>query len=147
MNKKEIILKVLTDMGYCPTVDNDNDVVFNYQLKTIYFSIINDDEPDQNMVLGNFYTFEESEAVQMLIVCNKINREIRHIKVAVNPDLKAVSAFYQFVLTDEESARANIKVAFDLFGTLRSYFAQEVDRLSENNETESDNKSDEEANE
>lgn len=138
MTKKDKILQILEEMGYCPKVDEDNDIIFRFQLKAVYFSIIDDDEPDQTMVLGSFYDIDEEDAVRTLVVCNKMNRELRHIKVFMNPDMKGVSAMYQFIFTDDDTARTNIELGLKLFSCVRTMFSKDVDELTEATNSDDD---------
>ena len=42
MTKKELIVKVLKDMGFKPHEDDDGDVAFRYQMKNI-FAVVGDE--------------------------------------------------------------------------------------------------------
>ena len=74
MTKKELIFKILEEMGFKPHEDDDGDVVFRYQMKNI-FAIVGD-ESEQYLVLTmpQLNEVEEGEEHIALAASNKVTR-------------------------------------------------------------------------
>lgn len=144
MTKKEMVLKILKDKGVRPEIDSDGDIFFKWEMKTIYFTFGEDDEPYSNIILAPFAKVDEDNAAASLIICNKLTRELKVAKVYANPDLDTISASYQFMLTDEENGKMNIDFALSIFSVLSSLFARETMKMEEADNEESDSESQEE---
>ena len=122
MRKKELIVKGLEDMGFKPHDDADGDIIFRYQMKTV-FAVIGD-ESEQYIVLTmpQFYEIEAGEEHIALAACNKITRELKLIKVYVDQTYKNISANSEFYYTDEESLKNNIENSLRILGIVRTLF-------------------------
>ena len=122
MRKKELIVKVLEEMGFKPHDDADGDIIFRYQMKTV-FAVIGD-ESEQYIVLTmpQFYEIEAGEEHIALAACNKITRELKLIKVYVDQTYKNISANSEFYYTDEESLKNNIENSLRILGIVRTLF-------------------------
>ena len=116
MNKKELIMATIEKMGYSPETDEDGDIKFQYQLKTL-FAMTHNKEEDQyiSLLLPHLYDVEEGEEPLALAVCNRMNREMKIMKVFVDKNYKNVSATYEFNYANEESLELNLKKALSTF--------------------------------
>ena len=133
MNKREMIIKVLKDMGLRPKVDSDGDVYVRYELKTIVFQLSCEEENYMNICLYGFRKVIESERIVSMFICNAMNRALRLVNVFVDKDLKSVSAMYDFYFTDEDSLALNVKECLELFGQLINLYGKmKQDYIMEN---------------
>lgn len=133
MNKREMIIKVLKDMGLRPKVDSDGDVYVRYELKTIVFQLSCEEENYMNICLYGFRKVNESERIVSMFICNAMNRALRLVNVFVDKDLKSVSAMYDFYFTDEDSLALNVKECLELFGQLINLYGKmKQDYIMEN---------------
>ncbi|MBR4562851.1 MAG: hypothetical protein IKO26_00145 [Paludibacteraceae bacterium] len=138
MNKKELIQSVLTKMGYSPEVDNDGDIMFRYQMKTIYVMIGDDEEPFITLTYPQFYEIEEGEDDLVLAVCNKLTRSLKLLKVFIDQTYKNVSTTCDFYYINEESLEQNMEHALDIIGIVRTYFLHKLVEASEMDTAESE---------
>ena len=122
MTKKELIVKVLEDMGFKPHEDNDGDVAFRYQMKYILGIVGDESEQYFVLVMPQFYEIENGEEHIALAVCNKITRDLKLVKVYVDQTFKNVSANCEFYYTDEESLKNNIENSLRILGIVRTLF-------------------------
>ena len=122
MTKKELIVKVLEDMGFKPHEDNDLDVAFRYQMKYILGIVGDESEQYFVLVMPQFYEIENGEEHIALAVCNKITRDLKLVKVYVDQTFKNVSANCEFYYTDEESLKNNIENSLRILGIVRTLF-------------------------
>ena len=122
MTKKELIVKVLEDMGFKPHEDNDGDVAFRYQMKYILGIVGDESEQYLVLVMPQFYEIEDGEEHIALAACNKITRDLKLVKVYVDQTFKNVSANCEFYYTDEESLKNNIEKSLSILGIVRTLF-------------------------
>ncbi len=71
----------LAEKGYRGTVDSDGDVQFEYEDRT-YFLEVNENDPEFfRIVLFNIWPIEsETESVQVALACDAVNREMKCTK-------------------------------------------------------------------
>jgi hypothetical protein len=122
MTKKELIVKVLEEMGFKPHEDNDGDVVFCYQMKNIFAVVGDESEQYLVLIMPQFYEIEDGEEPVALATCNKITRELKLVKVYVDQTFKNVSANSEFYYTDEESMKNNIENSLRILGIVRTLY-------------------------
>ena len=122
MNKKELIVKVLEDMGFTPREDEDGDLVFRYQMKELFALVGDESEQYIVLIMPQFCEIEDGEEPIALATCNKITRELKLIKVYVEPTFKSVTANSEFYYTDEESLKNNIEQSLRILGVVRTQF-------------------------
>lgn len=131
MKKKELMMATLEKMGYSPELDKDDDVMFRYQMKTIYVLTGDDEESYVSMMLPQFHEIgEELEAVT-LAVCNKMTRDLKMIKVYVDNTFKSVTATCEFFYANEEALEMNIKNSLRMLSVVRTLFRNDLAELSE----------------
>lgn len=131
MKKKELILKTLEKMGFCPEQDEDGDIVLHYQMKVIYVMTSDDDDPYVYVMLPQFHEIEEGEDTLVLAVCNKMTRELKLVKVYIDQTFKNVTATCEFFYTNEESLEQNLRKSLRMLGVVRSMFRSNKAELSE----------------
>ena len=132
MTKKELIMSTLEEkMGYCPEIDEDGDIMFAYQLKTIYVMTADDDEPYVSVMLPQFHDIEEGKETVALAVCNKMTRELKFAKVYIDQTFNHVTATCEFYYSSKKSLLQNLERSLELLGVIRTVFRNDMDELSE----------------
>ena len=132
MTKKELIMSTLEEkMGYCPEIDEDGDIKFAYQLKTIYVMTADDDEPYVSVMLPQFHDIEEGKETIALAVCNKMTRELKFAKVYIDQTFNHVTATCEFYYSSKKSLLQNLERSLELLGVIRTVFRNDMDELSE----------------
>ena len=131
MNKKEMLKSVLEALGHKPQEDKDGDIFIRYQMKTIYF-LTEDDEEEKyvSVLLPQFYSFEEDEAIKTLTACNKLTRDLKLIKVFVDQTYGSTSASCESYYTDEDSLKNSLKHSIVIIGLVRIKFYDTLRELS-----------------
>jgi hypothetical protein len=131
MNKKELILKTLENMGHSPEVDNEGDIMLHYQMKTIYVLIGDDEEPYVSMMLPQFHEIEEGQETLILAICNKMTRELKMVKVYIDQTFKNVSATCEFFYTNEEALKQNLHQSLQILSVVRTVFRKDLAELTD----------------
>lgn len=129
MEKRDLAIKVLEDLGLRPELDDDGDVTFRYQMKRIFAVMGDEDNKYIVLVLPQFFEVEEGEEHLAFMVCNKLTRELKLMKVYVDHTLKSVSANCEFFYTDEESLKCNVEYSLKLMGVIKSLFRKHREEL------------------
>ncbi len=128
--KKEMLKSALESLGYKPQEDQDGDIFIRYQMKTLYFQAEeSEEEPYAAVVLPQFHSFDEEEAIKTLTVCNKLTRELKMIKVVIDHTLRSTTAICEFYFTDEESLKNSLKHAIHIIGLIRMKFYETLREL------------------
>ena len=122
MTKRELIIKVLEDLGYKPQVDNDGDVMIRYQMKSFYAVVGNEDDTYMILTMPQFFEIKEGEEHIALAVCNKLTRDLKLTKVYVDHTFKNISANCEFYYTDEESMKLNVANSLKILGVMRTLY-------------------------
>ena len=131
MKKKELILATLEKMGYSPELDNDGDIRFLYQMKTIYVMTGDEEEPYISMMLPQFHEIEDGQETMVLAVCNKLTRELKLAKVYVDQTFKSVTATCEFFYANNEALEQNLRNSLQMLGVVRTVFRKDLAELSE----------------
>ena len=131
MKKKELIMATLEKMGYSPEVDNDGDIMFRYQMKTIYVMTGDEEEAYISMMLPQFHEIEDDLETIVLAVCNKLTRELKLAKVYVDQTFKNVTATCEFFCVNEEALEQNLRKSLQILGVVRTVFRKDLAELSE----------------
>ena len=131
MKKKEMVLAVLEKMGYFPEVDDEGDILFGYQMKTIYVLMGDEDEPYICMMLPQFHEIEDGQEMLVLAACNKMTRELKMVKVYVDHTFKNVSANCEFYYANKKALELNLHHSLHLLGVVRAIFRKRLAELSE----------------
>lgn len=133
MDNMTLIKNALESLGYNPRVDEDGDLYLCYQMKSFYFSV-EDTEHGQfvTVVLAKFYELEDDNAaIKAITVCNKLNRELRLVKVFVNQTFEGVSATCEFYYSDEEVLKQNLEYSVAALGVIRTAFLKVMCELDD----------------
>ena len=130
MNKSEMAIQVVKELGYKPIIDNDGDVFFRVQLKGFYILGTRNDNDLISVHFPQFWDIEEGEDVKYLAACNKLTRELKLVKTFIDDSLKSVSASCEFYCTDMESMRNNIEHSIKILCIIRSIFRRTLNDLS-----------------
>ena len=131
MKKKDLIISVLKKMGYSPELDNDGDIRFLYQMKTIFVLTSDEEDPYISMILPQVYEIDDGQETLVLAVCNKMTRELKMAKVYIDQTFKNVSATCEFFYTNEEAMEQNFRHSLQMLGVMRTFFLTELADLSE----------------
>lgn len=131
MTKKEMVMAALERLGYSPQSDEDGDVVVRYQMKNILILIGEEGDPYLSMILPCFNDVNEGEIAQALAISNKVSRELRLVKLFVEPSLESVSASCEFYYTDEESLNFCIERSLTTLGLVRTVYLDAYEDLIE----------------
>ena len=130
MTKQESITTTLEKMGYQPTVDDDGDITFRYQMKHLYVMNSEKEEPFVTLLFPQFTDVEEGKELLVLGVCNKLTRDLKLVKVYIDQTFKNVSASCDFYYTDEEALEDNLKRGLNVLSAIRTLFRKELSELS-----------------
>lgn len=131
MTKAKKIMSILETWGYRPEVDEDGDVMFRYQLKTLYVVIGNEDDPYVSIMLPQFYEIEDGTETLVLAVCNKLTRDLKLAKVFVDTSFKSVTSTCEFYYANDEALAQSLGESLRTLGIIRSYFKKNMAELSE----------------
>ena len=131
MTKREQIMATLEKMGYRPEMDHDGDILFYYQMKSIFVLTGDEDDSYVSVMLPQFHEIKEGKETLVLAACNKMNRELKFLKVYVDQTFKNVSATCEFFYANEESLELNLRHSLLLFGVVRTVLRNDMEELSE----------------
>lgn len=131
MKKKDLIMSSLEKMGYSPELDSDGDVLFCYQMKTVYVLIGEEEDSYISMMLPQFHEIEDGQETLMLAICNKMTRELKMVKVYVDQTFKNVSATCEFFYANEEALEQNLHHSLQMLGIVRTIFRKDLEELTE----------------
>lgn len=83
MKATELVLNFLKEQGFCPQIDENNNIVFKYQMRTFVF--FNDDEDASffQLAMPAIYDVTEENRGLVLETINKINIGYKVVKVGI----------------------------------------------------------------
>ncbi|MBQ6731619.1 MAG: hypothetical protein IJR06_00655 [Paludibacteraceae bacterium] len=139
MQKLELVLDILKEMGYQTTVSDEGIVCFMYELKTLLVLM---DEPDNQYLSIHFPQFEdvkESDLIQTLTLCNKLTRELKIIKVFIDESFESVSASCEFYYARKKDLKGCIERALDIFSIIKTIFKMNKESLIKDLESSDEN--------
>lgn len=131
MTKTKKIMSILETWGYKPEVDEDGDIMFRYQLKTLYVVIGNEDDSYVSVMLPQFYEFEDGMETLVLAVCNKLTRDLKLAKVFVDTSYKSVTSTCEFYYANDKALALSLRESLHLLGVVRGHFKKNMAELSE----------------
>jgi hypothetical protein len=85
---KEEIFEYLKEMGLMPKYDNDQDIVFKYQMATLIIVFHDKDKQFIRVILPNIFRVDENNRSDVLEVCNEIALHIKVAKCYITPHNK-----------------------------------------------------------
>jgi hypothetical protein len=136
MNQIDKIKTVIEELGLSPIVEGDT-VFFRYEMKNLLINVIDDDEKNESdkdnqyvSILYNcYYKIEPEEVEEVLVVCNKANRELRQIKTFVTEDFKNVCSSYEFWYLNDDDLKNSIKYGLVMCSVIRPWFYQQIAQI------------------
>ncbi len=131
MTKQELVYSVIQSLGYNPSIDNDGDIVFRYQMKCMYVMIGDNEDRYLSVIFPQFYEIEDGEDALVLATCNKVTRDVKMVKVYIDQTFKNVSSSCEFFYTDEEAVAQNITQSLRILGMIRTAFRNAKNELNE----------------
>lgn len=131
MEKRELVIQTLEKMGYKPEVDDEGDVVFRYQMKTLCVLVGDENKNYASVMFPQFYEIDDGEEMLVMAVCNKMARDLKLVKVYIDQTFKNVSADCEFFFTNEEDLEHNLTHSLEILSVVRSVFKKNKAELSE----------------
>ena len=68
----------------------------------------------------------DEDVADVLVVCNKANRELRQIKTFLSEDMDVVSSSFEFWYLNNDDLRNSLKFALYMISHVRSWFVREL---------------------
>lgn len=130
MNTREIIFKQLEELGLRPKYDDDGDLCVRYEMKNMYFVTEVGDEKFVSVVLPQIREVNEGDEALALTACNKINREVKLIKIYLDQNLQNISASCEFYFTDDESLKSSVRHSLIVLGRARTALNEAISDLT-----------------
>ncbi len=132
MVKIETVCQILRDFELEPEVVDDA-IYLKYEMKRLSIHLNEEDEDCENggdkyvnVLFPAFYGVMEDEVADVLVVCNKANRELRQIKTFLSEDLDFVNSSFEFWYYNENDLRNSLKYALFMISHVRSWFFREL---------------------
>ena len=127
---KQLVMKVLKDMGYEPELDSDQDIRLCMEMKEFYF-FMPDEEKEcyVNIVLPQFTGIKEGKEIIALATCNIMTRDMKLLKVYVEKNHESVSASCDFIYTDEDSLKQNIVCSMEVMSIVKTLYRRKCAEL------------------
>lgn len=126
MDYKDLIMQILREKQLSPSIDEDGDIVFKYQLKTLFF-MTGEEQLERHFLhlfFNCFHDIEEGDEALELAICNKVTRDTTYLKLFVMPEGKSVSASVELCFVDEASLREDIDTALRLISSVRPRYRE-----------------------
>ena len=87
MTKKKLFMRVLREEGFRPKIDEDDDIVFKFEGKTLYIETNESDESYFRLIFPNFWQIDTpEEESHALVVMSEVNAEIKVAKIYQRKD-------------------------------------------------------------
>ena len=144
MGKIETVCQILRDFGLEPEVVDDA-ICVKFEMKRISIHLNEEDEDCENagdkyvnVSFPAFYSVMEDEVADVLVVCNKANRELRQIKTFLSEDLDFVNSSFEFWYFNENDLRNSLKYALFMISHVRSWFFRELKNVQAESQTVSE---------
>lgn len=133
MGMIENVCQILKDFDLEPEVV-DNAIQVRYEMKHIVIRLEDKEDADDenafdkyvNVAFPAFYRVNDEDVADVLVVCNKANRELRQIKTFLSEDLDAVSSSFEFWYLNNDDLRNSLKFALYMISHIRSWFYREL---------------------
>ena len=127
---KQLVMKVLKDMGYEPELDSDQDSRLCMERKEFYFFMPDEEEECYvNIVLPQFTGIKEGKEILALATCNIMTRDMKLLKVYVEKNHESVSASCDFIYTDEDSLKQNIVCSMEVMSIVKTLYRRKCAEL------------------
>ena len=96
MTTTEMVLDFLRQQGFCPEIDQNNNIVFKSEMKTFLFINNDSDEEFFQLALPGIFDVTEENHDLVLEACNKVNFNIKVAKVCLWDD--TIWVFFENIL-------------------------------------------------
>lgn len=127
---KQLVMKVLKDMGYEPELDSDQDIRLCMEMKELYFFMPDEEEERYvNIVLPQLTGIKEGKEILALATCNIMTRDMKLLKVYVEKNHESVSASCEFIYTDEDSLKQNIVSSIEVMSIVKTLYRRKYAEL------------------
>ncbi len=84
---QNIFMEMLSDEGMVGSIDSDGDVQFTYNERRYFIEVNEDDNEFIRIVIPNIWAIEsQSEAAQVVIAVDAVNRELKVVKAYTTDD-------------------------------------------------------------
>lgn len=119
-------------LGYQPEIDDDGDVRFNFQLKPMYVvTSMEGDDHFISMCYPQLSMVKEGDEAMALAICNKMTRDMKFVKVCLDPSFSNVLAYAEFYYDTQDTLELNIKNGLECFSTLRTAYFHNQREMAE----------------
>ena len=87
MKTSELLMDYLKKQGLGPERDNDNDIIFKYQMRTfIYFNNDDDDDLFFRLSMPGIYDVTDDNRLAVLEAINEVNKMVKVVKLLIPRD-------------------------------------------------------------
>ena len=86
MKTSELVFNYLKEQGLCPKYDEDNDIVFKYQMLTFVFFNSDEDGIFFRLCLPGIYDVTDENRVAVLEAMNEVNKMVKVVKLFIPND-------------------------------------------------------------
>jgi hypothetical protein len=86
MKTSELVFNYLKEQGLCPKYDEDNDIVFKYQMLTFVFFNSDEDGIFFRLSLPGIYDVTDENRVAVLEAMNEVNKMVKVVKLFIPND-------------------------------------------------------------
>lgn len=121
------IISYLQGEGLMPSKDEDGDIVFKYQMNNYIIFDTSDDEPYLQIAMPHIYDVTDDNLVEVLAVCNNINRTMKVAKTIITGDCRSVWAVYETILDSNPVYDDFLPRALNILVETQKNFYEEVD--------------------
>lgn len=119
--QKEKVVAILKDWGFKVLEADEEHVTFLYQLKNVVCIFDKNDETFYSVCLVDLMNYHEEDELQVLQLCNLINRNQKQIKAYTLDDKKMIAAA-EFYCYDNKDLAFMIKHALDGIAAVTTIF-------------------------
>ena len=81
MKTSEMVFQYLKQQGLVPSIDDDNDIVFKYQMLTFVFFTDDDDQQFFRLALPNIFDVTDDNRIAVLEAINEVNKLMKVVKL------------------------------------------------------------------
>lgn len=122
---KDDLFDYLKEIGLMPSFDEDEDIVFMYNLLHCFVVFNDEDERFIQIVIPNIYDVDEDNREKVLNACNQVSRVVKVVKGYINSD-DEVCIVAEFFLDDMPNYESFIPRAIRALAGARLLFTKTV---------------------
>ena len=83
MKTSEMVFEYLKSQGLVPKIDEDNDIIFKYQMLTFIYFNNDDDEQFFRLALPGIFDVTEENRTTVLEAMNEVNKRMKVVKAYI----------------------------------------------------------------